>query len=119
MKFIIDILIVWIAIFHVNAFVLEAFLWESPRTMQAFGTDLVSARSSKTLALNQGVYNLFLTAGLIWSLLTDDPVRFRFQVFFLGCVIVAAAVAGLTESRRIMVIQGAPAVIALLLVLVH
>lgn len=109
-------LIVLMIVFHVYAFILEAFLWQTPRAFKAFGTTKETARSSQTLATNQGVYNLFLAAGLLGSLVAEDPVAYAGKIFFLSCVIVAAITAGLTVSKRIMLIQGTPALVALLLV---
>jgi putative membrane protein len=91
-------------------------LWQTPRAFKAFGTNKESARTSQQLATNQGVYNLFLAAGLIASLLFTDPISFAFKVFFLSCIVIAALTAGLTVSKRIMLIQGTPALLALALV---
>jgi len=87
--------------------------------MKAFGTTAKTARITRPLAVNQGVYNLFLSAGLGLSFLLHDPERVYAQLFFLSCVIVAAATAGLVVSRRIMYIQGLPAVLAIAAVLVR
>ncbi len=113
-----NILIGLIALFHVYVFVLEAVLWKTPAGQKAFATTSEFAAASHPLAINQGVYNLFLAAGLIWSLLTPDPLARQLQLFFLSCVIIAGIVGGLTVSKRIMLIQGLPAVLALLLVLI-
>ncbi len=112
-----DILIGLIALFHVYVFVLEALLWQTPAGLKAFNTTATFAAESRSLAINQGVYNLFLAAGLGWSLLAEEPFDFRLKLFFLGCVVVAAVTAGMVVSKRIMLIQGTPAVIALLLVI--
>jgi putative membrane protein len=117
MHTLIILLIVLIVVFHVYAFVLEAILWETARARQAFGTTAATAKSSRALAINQGVYNLFLAAGLIWSLAVAGPTGFEAKVFFLSCVVVAALTVGCVVSKRIMLIQGLPALLALVLVL--
>lgn len=116
MNIVIIVLILFVAIFHVYAFVLEALLWQKPRTMKAFGTTPATAASSVKLAINQGVYNLFLAAGLFGSLIVAAPTSYAAKVFFLSCVIVAAATVGVVVSKRIMLIQGGPALVALILV---
>jgi putative membrane protein len=113
-----NLVILLVILFHAYAFVMEAFLWETPRALKAFGTTAAFAASSRTLAINQGVYNLFLAAGLIWSLVAGYPTGFDAKLFFLACVLVAAGTAGFTASKRIMLAQGLPALLALLLVLV-
>ncbi len=110
-------LIVFIVLFHVNAFVLEAILWKKPSTMKTFGTTPETAEASYKLAINQGVYNLFLAAGLVGSLIVHDPTSFQAKIFFLSCIIIAAVTAGFVASKRIMLIQGLPALITLLLVI--
>lgn len=103
--------------FHAYAFLMESVLWQTPRARKAFGTTSEFAAASKSLAFNQGVYNLFLVAGLIWSLLASEPTAYQAKLFFLGCVLVAALAVGLSSSKRLMLVQGTPALIALLLVL--
>ncbi len=117
MELVAQILIGVIAALHVYIMVLEMFLWTTPRGLKAFGQTQEAANSSAVLAANQGVYNGFLAAGLVWSLIADDPAGFHFKVFFLGCVIVAGLYGGLTASRRILYIQTVPAAVTLLLVL--
>ena len=110
-------LVALVALFHAYVFVMESLLWQTPRVMKTFGTNPTTAATTKTLAANQGVYNLFLTAGLIWSLIAANPLAVELKIFFLACVVVAAIAAGITASRRIMLVQGTPALIALILVL--
>ncbi len=116
MDIVITGLIVIMILFHAYAFVLEAFLWQTPRAFKAFGTTKETARTSQTLATNQGVYNLFLSAGLVWSLFASYPISFQLKLFFLSCIVIAAVTAGLTVSKRIMLVQGLPALLALVLV---
>ena len=105
-----------VALIHVYILVLEMFLWTTPRGRRAFGTTEAFARESKVLAANQGLYNGFLAAGLVWGLLAADPVGFQVTVFFLACVIVAGVYGAATVSRRILVVQALPAAIALIAV---
>lgn len=81
------------------------------------GTTAEFAEASATLAANQGLYNGFLAAGLVWGLIADDPVGFAFRVFFLGCVIAAGIYGAITANRRILFVQAVPAAVALLFVL--
>ena len=110
-------LVAVVAAIHVYILVLEMFLWRTPRGLKAFGTTQAFADESATLAANQGLYNGFLAAGLIWGLLAADPVGFQVTVFFLACVIVAGLYGAATVSRRILVVQAVPAAIALAAVL--
>ena len=112
-----DVVVAAIALLHVYILVLEMFLWTTPRGRRAFGTDEAFARQSAPLAANQGLYNGFLAAGLVWGLIATDPTGFAAKVFFLACVIVAGIYGAATANRRIMFIQTVPAVIGLILVL--
>jgi putative membrane protein len=111
-----SVLVVFVALFHVQAFVLEALLWKTPRARKVFGTTEKTAQVTYPLAINQGVYNLFLSAGLLLSFLLQDPMREQAQMFFLVCVCVAAVTAGFVVSKRIMIIQGLPALATVLLI---
>ena len=111
-------LIVLVTAIHVYIVVLEMFLWRTPRGMQAFGTDQAFADRSAPLAANQGLYNGFLVAGLVWGLLAGDPIGYQVRIFFLACVIVAGLFGAATVSRRILVVQAVPAALALAAVLV-
>ncbi len=112
-----DILIGLIALFHVYVFALESLFWKTAAARKAFNTTPQTAETTYQLAVNQGVYNLFLAAGLLWSLLASGAMAHQLKIFFLSCVVLAAITAGLVVSKRIMLIQGAPAVLALILVL--
>jgi putative membrane protein len=111
------VLVVVVAAIHVYILVLEMFLWRTPRGLRAFAMDQAFADRSATLAANQGLYNGFLAAGLVWGLLAADPVGFQARVFFLGCVVVAGVYGAATVNRRILVIQAVPAAVALAAVL--
>ncbi|MGA8115970.1 MAG: DUF1304 domain-containing protein [Actinocatenispora sp.] len=113
-----DILVGLVALAHAYFLVLEMFLWNTERGRKTFGTSPQFAKESASLAANQGLYNGFLTAGLVWGLVASDPVGFSAQVFFLICVIVAGLYGAATVSRRILLVQAAPAAVALALVLI-
>jgi putative membrane protein len=107
-----------IAALHLYFLVLEMFLWTTPRGRKTFGTSPEEAETTKVLAANQGLYNGFLAAGLVWSLVSGSgDARFQFQVFFLLCVIAAGIYGAATVSKRILVVQAVPAVVTLVLVL--
>ncbi len=105
-----------VAAIHVYILILEMFLWDTPRGRRAFGTTAEFAAASKTLAANQGLYNGFLAAGLIWGL-SMGPAGRAVQLFFLGCVIVAGLYGAFTASRKILFIQALPAAVAMAAVL--
>lgn len=105
-----------VALEHLYFLYLEMFAWTTPRVQRIFGTTPDFAQASKALAANQGLYNGFLAAGLIWSIVHPNPTTaLQLALFFLGCVIVAAIFGGLTVKRSILWIQGGPAVVAFLL----
>ena len=108
------VLVALVAVLHLGFLVLEMFLWTKPAGRQIFRTDAAFAEESKVLAANQGLYNGFLAAGLLWGLVDDQT---DVQVFFLACVIVAGAYGAATVNKRILVVQAVPAVLALIAVL--
>ena len=111
-----NILIVLVAILHLFFLVLEMFLWTKPYGLKTFRNTPEQAETMKVLAANQGLYNGFLAAGLIWSLLVANPLfGFDLKMFFLGCVLVAALYGGYSVSRRILMIQGLPAFLAIVM----
>jgi len=113
------ILVALIALEHIYILVLEMFLWTSPRSMKAFGVKPELAAETRVMAANQGLYNGFLAAGLIWALIHPDAaIAFQIKLFFLGCVVVAGLYGGVTVSRKIIVIQALPAAIAMIAVLI-
>ena len=111
------IVVLLIAVLHIYILVLEMFLWETPKGMKAFGLTPEQAAQTKVLAANQGLYNGFLAAGLVWGLLLGDA-GFEVKLFFLACVLIAGLYGAATANRRILFIQAIPAAIGLLLVLV-
>ncbi|MGO4273566.1 DUF1304 domain-containing protein [Paenibacillus sp. TAF58] len=107
-----------VAIEHIYILILEMFLWTTPRGLKAFGMTKQQAQETKALAANQGLYNGFLAAGLVWGLVHPDASIGRsIEIFFLICVIIAALYGGATAKKSILLVQGLPAVIALLFVL--
>ena len=117
MVWLINIIIVLIAILHIYFLILEMFLWEKPIGLKAFGLSAENAAISKVLAANQGLYNGFLAAGLIWSLFLTTPFNNQVQYFFLSCILIAGIYGGLSASKKILYVQASPALIALLLLL--
>ncbi len=112
------VLTVLVAGLHFYILILELFLWETPRARAAFGTSPEFAKASKTLAANQGLYNGFLAAGLIWSLWMGDAGRAT-VLFFLGCVVVAGIYGAATANKRILFIQAVPAAMTIFAWLLH
>lgn len=108
------ILVALVALEHIYILVLEMFLWTSPAGMRTFGQTKEQAEAGKVLAANQGLYNGFLAAGLLWGLV--HPVAatgFEIKTFFLVCVIVAGLYGGYSAKPRIILVQAAPALLAL------
>lgn len=91
-------------------------LWTKPAGRRAFGLNEEFAAQTKVLAANQGLYNGFLAAGLLWGLSLGDT-GFSVKVFFLGCVLIAGVFGGFTASRKILWMQALPAAVGLALVL--
>src|SRR4030095_4208049 len=116
LNFFTNILIALIAAEHLWFFVLEAILWQKPRGLKTFRMSPEKAEITAVMAKNQGLYNTFLAAGLIWSLMASDPLHaFQLKIFFLGCVLVAGIYGGVTAAKNILWAQGFPAAVALVL----
>ena len=116
MNWIANLLVALVAALHVYFLVLEMFLWTKPLGLKTFRNSPEKAQDSAVLAANQGLYNGFLAAGLIWGLIQAVPAfAFQIKVFFLLCVIVAGIYGAATVSRRILFVQAAPAALALIL----
>jgi putative membrane protein len=116
MAFLSNILVGLIALQHIAFLVLEIFYWEKPLGRRVFGNTKEAAIASKTLAMNQGLYNGFLAAGLVWGL-SLGVAGLSIKFFFVSCVLIAGIFGGLTASRKILYIQALPALIALILLL--
>jgi putative membrane protein len=112
-----NILVGLVAVLHIYVLVLEMFLWDKPFGRRTFGLSREFAAASKSLALNQGLYNGFLAAGLLWGLSLGVSGN-SIKIFFLGCVIIAGVFGAITANRKILWVQALPGAIALTLVLV-
>jgi putative membrane protein len=111
-----NILVAVVAALHLYFLILEMFLWTRPLGLKTFRNSPEKAAQSAVLAANQGLYNGFLAAGLVWGLLHSNPgFAFQIKVFFLLCVIVAGLYGAASVSRRILYVQAAPAALALIL----
>lgn len=115
MEILANVLIGLVAALHAYFLVLEMFLWNTPTAHRAFGVEPGFAQQTTTLAANQGLYNGFLVAGLVWGLVAD---RFDVTAFFLVCVVVAGVYGAATVGRKILFVQAAPAALALALLAV-
>ena len=116
MIWIANLMVALVAALHGYFLVLEMFLWTKPLGLKTFRNSPEKAADSAVLAANQGLYNGFLAAGLIWGLVHAVPAfAFQIKTFFLLCVIVAGIYGAATVSRRILFVQAAPAAIALIL----
>ena len=112
MKIAADLLIAIVALLHLGFLVLEMFLWNHPIGRKTFRMTKEVAESSATLAANQGLYNGFLAAGLVWGLISGE---FAVKLFFLICILIAGLFGGFTAKRSILYIQALPALLALVL----
>lgn len=118
MAIVATILIVLIALIHLYIMWFEMFAWETrgPKVFRGFAPDMFP--KTKAMAANQGLYNGFLAAGLIWSLFIGDPVWSQnVAMFFLNCVFIAGIYGAMTVSKRILFVQSVPAALALLAIL--
>ena len=113
MTLIVSILVAIVAVLHVGFLILEMFYWDRPFGRKTFHTTPEFSKASAVLAANQGLYNGFLAAGLIWGLVTSQV---NVILFFLVCVLIAGIYGGFTAGRRILYIQALPALIALIAV---
>lgn len=116
MEWIINAAVLVVALLHIGFGVLEMVLWEKPIGLKVFGQRKEQAAVTKILAANQGLYNLFIAAGLIWGLylgVAGDHIK----MFFLICVIVAGVFGAFTASKAILVVQAIPGAVALALLL--
>jgi putative membrane protein len=107
------VLVALVAVEHIWFAILEMVLWTKPLGLKTFQRTEAQQKESAVLAMNQGLYNLFLVAGLAWSLVAAEPTAHALKLFFLGCVVVAGVFGGLTVNRRIMFLQAGPAALGL------
>ncbi|HEX5036083.1 MAG TPA: DUF1304 domain-containing protein [bacterium] len=114
MNLVADILTGAVALQHLFFLVLEMFLWTKPAGLKVFKMSPEEAKASAVLAKNQGLYNGFLAAGLVWGLIAADPAQaFSIKAFFLLCVVAAGLFGGLTAHLSILLVQALPAAAAL------
>lgn len=114
MRLVADVLVALVALLHVWFLVLEMFLWDKPLGLKTFRHSAAEAASSKVLAANQGLYNGFLAAGLVWGLASG---RRDVKVFFLSSVVIAGVFGGITAKPTILITQALPGLLALVFVL--
>ena len=113
--FLVNIFVGLSALEHIYFMILEMFLWTTPRGYKSFGLTAEFAKSTATLAANQGLYNGFLAAGLIWSLVhSGESTALGLKMFFLSCVAIAGIYGGKTVSKKIFYIQAVPALLGLI-----
>ena len=116
MPIVAKLLVLLVALLHVGFLVIEMFFWNTPFGQRSFNLTPEFAAQSAVLAANQGLYNGFLAAGLVWSLIAPRTMSFALKVFFLGCVIVAGIYGGATAKTSILFVQALPAALALVAV---
>jgi len=116
MKKLATALVAFVALEHILFLVLEMFFWATPTGIKIFGLTPEFAEQSSALAANQGLYNGFLAAGLIWGLIRKNDA-YQIKIFFLSCVLVAGIFGAVTAKTSILFVQGAPALVALVLVM--
>ena len=109
-----NVVIAFVALLHVYFLVLEMFLWDTPKGHRVFGLKPDFAKQSKALAANQGLYNGFLAAGLVWGL-SMGAAGHDVKLFFLVCVLIAGLFGAATANRKILIIQALPAAVGLAL----
>ena len=110
------VLVILVALLHLYFLVLEMFLWTRPLGLKTFRNTPDKAEVTRVLAANQGLYNGFLAAGLIWGLALG-PAGTAIKLFFLGCIVVAGVYGAATSSKKILFTQGIPGLITLAAVL--
>lgn len=117
MSLIANIVVALVALLHVYFLVLEMFLWDKPLGLKVFRMSAEKAQLTKVLAANQGLYNGFLAAGLVWGLMLGEAGG-GLKVFFLSCVLIAGVYGAVSVGRKILFIQAMPAALGLLLLLI-
>lgn len=117
MDILITFVIVLVAVEHIYFMILEMFYWDKPKGLKAFGMKLEDAKASKILAKNQGLYNGFLAAGLIWALFNNNLTETA--LFFLICVTIAGIYGSYTTGKiKLFAVQSVPAIIGIILILI-
>tara|TARA_R110001583_G_scaffold177176_2_gene332187 strand:- start:8332 stop:8694 length:363 start_codon:yes stop_codon:yes gene_type:complete len=117
MNILLTFIIALVAFEHIYFMILEIFYWDKPKGLKAFGLKLEEAQISKTLAKNQGLYNGFLAAGLIWALISENNFE-QIALFFLICMTIAGVYGSYTTKKiKIFFVQSIPSIIGILLIL--
>ena len=116
MNYLVNAIIILVALLHLYFLVLEMFFWDKPLGLKVFKQTPESAAASKVLAANQGLYNGFLAAGLLWGAYLGASGA-HIVTFFLVCVVIAGIYGGLTANRKILFVQALPAMLALMLII--
>jgi putative membrane protein len=112
------IIVIVVAALHFYFMVLEMFLWTKPRGLKTFRMSLPQAQSTAVLAANQGLYNGFLAAGLVWSVVhPNSEVGQQLALFFLACVLCAGVYGAYSVNKRILFVQGLPALLGIAAIL--
>ncbi|HMR99533.1 MAG TPA: DUF1304 domain-containing protein [Anaerolineales bacterium] len=111
MNLVANILVILVAVLHLGFLALEMFFWDHPFGRKRFKMTPEYSRASASLAANQGLYNGFLAAGLVWGLFDGDA---SVKIFFLACVVIAGIYGGLTTSKTILYVQALPGLLALI-----
>jgi putative membrane protein len=110
------IILLLIALLHYCIFIIEVFFWTKPTGLRAFNLTKQFADQTKTMAINQGLYNSFLASGIVFSILTSQKIT---AIFFIGCIFIAGVIGGLTSNKKIIFIQSVPATFALLIIILN
>lgn len=118
MAIVATVLVALVALIHLYFWFLEAVLWKTPRGRAVFDTTEEQAEQMAPLAANQGLYNGFIAAGLVWGLILTGWASFQFLIAFTVFAMIAGLYGGATVSRRILAVQAAPALLALIAVIV-
>ena len=113
MNLVANVLVVLVAVLHLGFLALEMFFWDHPFGRKRFGMTPEYSKASASLAANQGLYNGFLAAGLVWGLVAGDT---SIEIFFLVCVVIAGVYGGFTAKRSILYMQALPGLLALIVV---
>ncbi|MBG7631684.1 MAG: DUF1304 domain-containing protein [Bacteroidetes bacterium] len=118
MSFLQTFIVALVAFEHIYFMILEMYFWDKPRGLKAFGMNLEDAKKTKTLAQNQGLYNGFLAAGLLWSLIKKNN-SLQIALFFLICIAIAGIYGAYTTKKiKLFYVQAIPAIIGILLILI-
>jgi putative membrane protein len=107
----------FVAFLHLYFLVLEMFLWATPYGQKTFKRTAAEQEATKVLASNQGLYNGFLAAGLIWSMFANEALAMPLRIFFLGCVVIAGVYGAMTATKTILYAQALPGLLALAITL--